>query len=146
MILIEVRFRKRSKIRTMLWKIKKVGILDIFVVNSINFVSLFFLFGSFILQRLSWFEQKLGLVCQTTCLFVVSWIFGGFEANFNKQRPLSFQKGYLFKIAYRRYQISHHWVFLTIQCKEAAQNVYKKGPEIVKKNLNPPIFPRIETF
>ena len=31
----------------------------------------------------SWFE-KVGLVCQTTCFCVVSWILGLFEANSNK--------------------------------------------------------------
>ena len=83
--LIDVNFRKGSKIGTKLPKIKK----DTFVAKSMRLIPLFSpiafwipycsnaqVIGSSIRQKFSWFEQWLRFICQTTCFFVVSWLFG----------------------------------------------------------------------
>ena len=60
--LIEVNFPTETKIGTMLSKIK--------LNTRVNEVH-----GSSFLQKFSWFDRKLGLVCQTMRFFLASWIF-----------------------------------------------------------------------
>ena len=87
--LLKYIFGKGPKLGLCSRKLWKFGVFDTFVVNSMNFIPLFSQIafwiphwlnaqvnGSFILQKLSWFEQKLGTICQKTCFFVVSWVLG----------------------------------------------------------------------
>ena len=77
LFLIEVYFWKVSKIGTILSKIKKIRKLwhlcfqldELHPTFSPFACSNAKIIGSSILQNFSWFEQKLGSVCQTTCFF-----------------------------------------------------------------------------
>ena len=68
-------------------KTEQNGTFDTFVVHLTNFFLSQIAFdmtycfnarvnGSSILRTFSWFEQKMGIICQKTCLFVVQWISG----------------------------------------------------------------------
>ena len=102
--LIEVSFRKVSKIGTILSKIKKVRKLwhlccefgELHVHFSHNFVLntlLFKRWGHWNFSSLKTFMAwtKMGLVCQTLCFFVVSWIFGCFWDQFQQKMQLSLE-------------------------------------------------------
>ena len=100
--LIEVNFRKVSKIGTMLSKIKKVRKLW-HICSKLNelhptFSAIAFwipyclnahVIWSSILQKFSWFEQSLGLVCQTTCFFAVSSVLGCFWGQLQQKMQIS---------------------------------------------------------
>ena len=132
--LIEVNFRKGSKNGTR--RKQKFGTSDTFVVNSMNFIPLFSqsrfecniasTFRSLevlFFQKLLWFEQKLGFVCQTTCFFVVSWTSGCLSANFLKKMQVSFQNC-LLEIA-RLFFVE----FFHNLCRQNAQKLYRKLPK-----------------
>ena len=99
--LIEVNFRKSSKIVTWLSKIEKIRKFWHLFVNLKNFIVLSFpncvlntlLFQrsgewNFYSRKLSWFEQKFGLICQKTCFLSFD-----FEVFL---RPIPKNCGYIF--------------------------------------------------
>ena len=104
--LVEVDFRKESKIRTMLSKINKrpetltplyTCILDELhptfsqIACGLPYLFNAQVFGCSILQKRSWFEEKLGLVGETTYFLLFHGFLGVFEANSNNKRLLSLQ-------------------------------------------------------
>ena len=103
--LIEVNFRKRSKIGTNMSKINKVRKLWHLCCNLDDFHTTFcypialwipywfnaLVIGSSTLQKLSWFEQKVGFVFQVTRFFVVPWFFGCFWGQFHLKMQLFLQ-------------------------------------------------------
>ena len=110
--LIEVYFRKGSKIVTMLSKMNKVRKLWHLCCKLDELHPSFFKFAFWIphcfnakvigssIRKLPWFEQKLESVCQT-CIFVVSRIFGS-KTQFSPKLPTGDTR------------ISHCWVFLNL--------------------------------
>ena len=87
-----------------------------------------------------WYDQKLGLVGQTTCFFVVSRIFGNFQVISIKQNASVAPK-----MPTGDNQISHCEVFQTVLCKEIAQKLYRKLPKIVLE-LENSVFPKFGSF
>ena len=86
--------------------------------------------GNSILQKILWFEQKLGVVCQRAFL-----LFHGFSGVFKpipKTMQLSLQNCLLETPGSVIVEF-----FKTTLCKEVAQQLYRKLPKIVKnlKNL-----------
>ena len=131
--LIEVNIPEGSKIGTMLSKTKNVRKLwhqccsfdEIHSTSFANCVLNIWLFqrsGHLKVIWLSWFEQKLGLVCQTTCFFC--FFFHGFwvflRLILTKNRVISS------KLPTGDTWISQCWVSYTILCKKVAQKLYRK--------------------
>ena len=94
--------------------------------------------GSFVLQKRLWFEQKFWLVCQRTCFFDVSPIFGSFRGQFQQKLPLSLQTAYWRYADYSLTSFLHP--FVRPSSSKILQNLPKFVKELGISQYNFPIF------